>query len=74
MSENPGLDCLGPGHLLIKINADPAETEAADACWCVWCGTATYNHQVIDPENDDTEDFTIRTHGDWNGHGHQPQH
>jgi hypothetical protein len=60
-----GLDCISDGHLLIdwkstgnytvRQKTDPIPVvgraiEGIRSCWCLWCGTASYNGDTVTDE------------------------
>jgi len=53
-----GLDCLTQGHLFVDwmaqgdfvVRQGPPGQEAVVACWCLWCGTAVYDDDLVSGE------------------------
>ena len=43
-NSNPGLACLCGHHLFVDVLA---ETGVLVGSWCIWCGTASYDGDLI---------------------------
>jgi hypothetical protein len=56
-AEVPAMDCLLPGHLWVGMAAG----KVGVGCWCIWCGTAAYNEDLLDQVTE------VVAYGDWKG-------
>jgi hypothetical protein len=57
---NPNLACIGGKCLLIDATDDAGSVVG---CWCLWCGTATYDGERISDEGQPigfVPSFTVR--------------
>ena len=58
-SKAPGLDCLVRGCILMDAKTADHTTIA---CWCLWCGGAAYDGDVVTDDGKTSPHLTISYH------------